>query len=158
MNTFPTCGWPYMVMTGEKERHCVSSQTGWDSNRSWIFLPATPKIHDEIASARAFVLSSDYEGMPNVLIEAMALGLPAISTRVSGAVDLIDDGRNGFLVDCGDRNALADAMLKILSSAELQETVGEEATSIAQRLNIDTIYRQWMDMIDSVFENERTHE
>ena len=50
---------------------------------------------EKMNSAAMFVLSSDYEGMPNALIEAMCLGLPVISTAVSGATDLIQNGENG---------------------------------------------------------------
>ncbi len=59
-------------------------------------------------------------------------------------------------MDCRNRNALADVMLRLLSSIELQEAVGEEDTGIAERINIDTIYRQWMDMIDSVLQKRES--
>lgn len=63
-----------------------------------IYLPGnSKKVYEEICDAEIFVLSSNYEGMPNALLEAMCLGLPVISTKVSGASDIIKDGENGYL-------------------------------------------------------------
>ena len=76
-----------------------------------------------------YVMSSDYEGMPNALAEAMAIGLPCISTDCkTGPRDLIDDGKNGYLVPCGDVKALAQKIELIFSmSADEQRTLGERA-------------------------------
>ena len=72
-----------------------------------VFLPGkVQNVFECIADADLFVLSSNFEGMPNALIEAMCLGLPVISTKVSGATDLIQDGINGLLVDVGDAEQL----------------------------------------------------
>ena len=74
-------------------------------------------------------MSSDYEGMPNALAEAMAIGLPCISTDCkTGPRDLIDDGENGFLVPCNDSQALADKILTIFRMTnEEQKNIGEKA-------------------------------
>ena len=64
--------------------------------------------------ADAFLMTSDYEGMPNALLEAMATGLPCISTNCrTGPRDMIDDGENGFLVKVGDAESVAKAIIKV---------------------------------------------
>lgn len=67
------------------------------------------------ASADVFVLSSHYEGMPNVVLEAMASGLPIVATDVSGTGEIVSHGENGYLVKPGDADDLAFFLKKILS-------------------------------------------
>jgi colanic acid/amylovoran biosynthesis glycosyltransferase len=71
-------------------------------------------VRKEILDARALVLPSFAEGLPVVLMEAMALGRPVISTYIAGIPELVHDGVNGWLIPAGDIQALADAMREVL--------------------------------------------
>lgn len=114
-----------------------------------VSLPGSVKdVHDRIASAELFVMSSNYEGMPNALIEAMCLGLPVISTAVSGATDLIRHGENGLLVDCGDTEALTGAMMQLLADSEKWNAFGFEAVKLNDMLKIGDITQQWLDAVE----------
>jgi GalNAc-alpha-(1->4)-GalNAc-alpha-(1->3)-diNAcBac-PP-undecaprenol alpha-1,4-N-acetyl-D-galactosaminyltransferase len=93
--------------------------------------------HDTLSNYRdsdLYILSSNYEGMPNSLMEAMAMGLPCISTNCeTGPFDLIDDGVNGFLVPVGDYEALADKIITVMKmSSESRRKVGESARRTMQ--------------------------
>ncbi|MBX7105257.1 MAG: glycosyltransferase family 4 protein [Gemmataceae bacterium] len=79
--------------------------TGWASNS---------RVRDELRAARALVLPSFAEGLPVVLMEAFALGRPAVSTYVAGIPELVRPGENGWLVPAGDADALAGAMAELL--------------------------------------------
>jgi len=82
----------------------------------------------KLVTHRMFVLSSDHEGMPNGLMEAMACGCACVSTNCNfGPSELISDGENGLLVPCGDADALADAIMKIATHADLGETFSQNA-------------------------------
>ena len=79
-------------------------------------------------NADLFVLSSNFEGMPNALLEAMAVGLPCISTRCkTGPEDMIINGKTGFLVPVGDRCQLAERMLQVISMGQEAFDLGEAA-------------------------------
>lgn len=79
------------------------------------------------AAADIFVLPSRYEGFPNVMLEAMAAGLPVIASRVSGTEDAIESGRNGLLVPAGEPEALAEALFELSSAPEQARALGCEA-------------------------------
>lgn len=104
---------------------------------------------ERLEKASAFVLSSDYEGMPNVLMEAMASGLPCVSTDCGGggARFLIQNGENGILVPQRDEGALASAMEKILSDEALAAKLGENARKLQEILAPDKIYGEWEQFI-----------
>lgn len=106
-------------------------------------------LHERMKSAELFVLSSDYEGMPNALIEAMCLGLPVISTKVSGATDLIEDGKSGILIEAGAEKELADAMMKLISEEKIRNDMAAEAVKLSDHLLLNEILKQWMDVIDN---------
>lgn len=118
-----------------------------------IQLPGyTINIGEKIKDASLFVLSSDYEGMPNALMEAMALGLPCISTDCDGggAKFLIENEKNGLLVPKGNIGLLAAAMDKMLSDRIFAEQCGLEAHKICKRLAPEKIYVEWEQFIKSV--------
>lgn len=118
---------------------------------SCIFLPGAKKnIWDEIANAKCFVLTSWYEGMPNALLEAMCLGLPCVSTKVSGAVDLVKNGENGILVDLDDDDFLAEALSKIIDNQEYALKLGTKATEIFNLLDVKTISQQWIEYLNKM--------
>lgn len=101
-------------------------------------------VFDCIADAELFVLSSDFEGMPNALIEAMCLGLPVISTKVSGATDLIQDGVNGMLTDVGDTGKLVECMKCMLVDSELRQSCAQKAIDLNEILHTEKIIGQWL--------------
>lgn len=121
-----------------------------------VILPGrTDNIIDEIQDAALFVLPSDYEGMPNALAEAMALGLPCIATDcpAGGSRFLINNGVNGILVPVGDKEKLAEAMVSVVSDKEQAATMGENAKKIAFYLTAEKIYSAWYTFIRGVVEH-----
>lgn len=102
-------------------------------------------VAERISRARIFALTSNTEGVPNTVIEAMALGLPVISTDCpcGGPAELIEDGTNGILIPVGDAYALADAFRRILEDSEFEKKLGENARNIMQKLEPARVYREW---------------
>ena len=117
----------------------------------FVELPGSKKdVFDLISDAELFVLSSDYEGMPNALIEAMCLGLPVISTAVSGTSDLIDDGVNGMVTEVGNKEQMISAMREMLASEDFRGKCAENAILINDKLEVNGIMNKWEKFIDEV--------
>ena len=113
-----------------------------------IFLPGNEKnVFEKTKDADLFVLPSNIEGMPNALIEAMCLGLPVISTNVSGAGDFIINEKNGLLIDCKNLSQLVSAMEKMLSDENFRKSCAEQAVGIIEKVNTDTIVKEWVGLI-----------
>lgn len=111
-----------------------------------VYLPgADPEAIRAIARSGVFVLSSRSEGMPNALIEAMAVGVPCVSTKCDmGPEELIDDGVSGLLVPVDDAGAMADAILRILGSAELAKKLSANALRIRVTHDLPAIAALWL--------------
>lgn len=116
-----------------------------------VFLPgATTDVLKVLKSAKLFVLSSDYEGMPNSLMEALAVGVPSISTDCpcGGPRELISHGVNGFLVPVNDIDAMAKMMQHLLDIPEEQlKAVSENALKKANEFKPDVIFEEWKKII-----------
>lgn len=106
-------------------------------------------VLEKIKDATCFVLSSRYEGMPNALIEAMALALPVVSTDCpcGGPKELIKDKINGLLVRENDEKDLYNAIMYMISNPILGNMMGKNALEIRERLNSKKISRMWIDYI-----------
>lgn len=106
-------------------------------------------LHEEICDAELFVLSSDYEGLSNALLEAMMMGLPCISTDCAGSDEAIDDMENGILIPVGDTEALKEAMVRLMSDRELSMKLGKAAASSSQKYSSTSVISQWREVIES---------
>ena len=105
----------------------------------------------EMKRAKIFVLSSFYEGFPNVLCEAMHAGLPCISTRCEcGPSELIEDGRSGFLIPIGDEKLLSEKIEVLILDEEKRKRMGEAAIQSTERLELNEICAKWLDMVIGV--------
>src|SRR5213078_1005000 len=90
-------------------------------------LGARGDVPDILNALDTFVLSSDLEGLPLVVLEAMATGLPVVSTRVGGVPNVLDEGQTGFLVPAGDEPALRDRVAQLRTDPATNRAVGERA-------------------------------
>ena len=107
-------------------------------------------VHEIVRDAAMYVSSSDYEGISNSMLEALAIGLPCVCTDcpVGGARMAIEDGVNGLLVPIKDENALTNAIERIIQSEEFAEKLSKNAVKIRERWNIETITKKWLEVID----------
>ena len=115
-----------------------------------VFLPgAKSGIQNYIKDASLFVLSSDYEGIPNALIEAMAIGLPCVSTDCSpgGARELIESEENGLIVECGNSKMLADAVKRMIVEKKEAKRMGTQARLVRSRVDKCKIADSWLGII-----------
>lgn len=106
-------------------------------------------LYEDISDAYAFVLSSDYEGMSNSMLEAMALGIPTISTDYpsGGAKAVIKDGENGILVPLGDASAMSVALNRVISDSEYAKTLGNNSAKLRYELSVQKITEKWLSFI-----------
>lgn len=102
-----------------------------------------------LSRADIFVLSSDYEGMPNALMEALAAGVPSISTDCpcGGPRVLIENNKNGFLTKVGDSKELASAIMKVMSDPSLKNKFSIESKKKAEEFRTFKILNSWYNYI-----------
>lgn len=107
----------------------------------------TNDIAAEFTSSSVIAMSSRYEGLPMVLIEAMACGLPAVSFACKcGPRDIIEDGRNGLLVADGDTSALADALIRIMRDDDMRRRMSAEAVKVREKYDEKAIMDRWISL------------
>lgn len=104
-----------------------------------------PDVLDKIKNAGMYISTSNYEGISNSMLEAMALGIPCICTDcpVGGAALVINDGENGFLVPTNDENILLDRMELITLNAEVADKISKSATYVKERFSLKNIALEW---------------
>lgn len=118
---------------------------------SRVFFPGyCSDITEILGETKIFAMSSDFEGMPNALAEAMAMGVACVSTNCAGggAQQLIRDGVNGLLVPCGDKIALAHALETLITDENLSNQIGIAAREIRNTLSSKNIYRTWENLLE----------
>lgn len=113
--------------------------------------PASDNVHELVLNARMFVLPSDYEGLSNSMLEAMAIGLPTICTDCpcGGARMVIKNGENGFLIPVRDKYALYETMCKIADDNVLAERLSTEAIKLRETLSIEAISQKWISLVET---------
>ena len=121
----------------------LSARMELDDTVAWLGL--RDDVPDLLDTGDAFVLSSRWEGSPNVVLEALAAGLPVAATDVGGVRELVEDGRSGFLVQPGDARALVSAMDRMMTRPpEDRRHMGEQGRrSVRHRHEATAVLDQW---------------
>ena len=116
------------------------------------FMGLTTKSMQDTCRDGMFIITSDYEGISNALLEAMAVGLPCVSTDHSpgGGRLLIQDHHNGLLVPTGDAAAASQAMCEFASNQELAEMCGKNAREVLDRFAPERIIDMWEQYIRKI--------
>lgn len=122
-----------------------------------VFLKGyTAQVQEKISKASAFVLSSIFEGLPLVIIEAMSCGLPVVSYACScGPQDIIADGHDGYLIPVNDEKALADRICRLIEDEDLRHRMGEAALKKAEQYRIENIIPMWMELFNELLKKKR---
>ena len=116
-----------------------------------IFVPHSSNLWEYYAASDIFVLPTIYEPFGLVIVEAMASGLPVITSRVAGAADIIIDGVNGLLLRApSDVNGLAAKIELLLSNAGLRKTMGERARETAEKFSWDQVAQKTVEVYNTV--------
>lgn len=122
-----------------------------DLGRNVLLCGVTHAPFLEMKRAKIFVLSSFFEGFPNVLCEAMHAGLPCISTRCEcGPSELIDNGVNGYLISIGDVDQLTAKIEVLILDEKKRKVIGDAAKQSTERLELNKICGRWLDMVKMV--------
>ena len=111
----------------------------------------TPDIIRNYCRSSIFVLSSRYEGFGMVITEAMSCGVPPVSfTCPCGPRDIIDDGKNGLLVENGNIEMLAEKICYLIENDEIRRKMGQQARIDVERFKIEQIAEQWKQLFESL--------
>ena len=134
---------------GEQKAELMDLATSLNISESIVFEDFCEDVDQRIVNASMFVISSDYEGLSNALLEAMAIGLPCISTDSppGGARMLIHNEYNGLLVPVGDKDEVVKAMKRIANDEEYAAYLGKNASEIKQRCNEKIVCEKWKKII-----------
>ena len=106
-------------------------------------------VHEKVKNAAMYVSFSDYEGISNSMLEAMAIGLPSICTDcpAGGAGMVIQDKVNGILVPVGDINAMSSSMEFFINNPDIAKKMGAEASKVRDTYHVNKITEKWMELI-----------
>ncbi len=120
------------------------------------FLGLRTDIPEVLGAMDVFVLSSDYEGNPLSVMEAMAAGLPIVSTAAGGVPDLFEYGKEGFLVQPGDVQGLSNSMASLLGNREARQSLGMAAARRArEKLDVSTMVQAYEGLYERLFDHSQ---
>lgn len=106
-------------------------------------------VYAEMVDCAAYISSSDYEGMSNSMLEALAMGVPVICTDcpIGGAKTVIEHEKNGLLVPVGDEEKMYQAITRVIKGPAFADRMSQNAYAIRNRLNIHDIAHQWSELL-----------
>jgi glycosyltransferase involved in cell wall biosynthesis len=121
-----------------------------------MFLGVRNDIPALLSAADGFVLSSAWEGMPNVVMEALAAAVPVVATRVGGVPELVEPGKSGFVAPPGDPAALSEAMrtLMKLPREQLREMGQHGRRHIAANYSMSAMAQRWISLFESLLKRK----
>ncbi|HWQ21985.1 MAG TPA: glycosyltransferase, partial [Clostridia bacterium] len=122
------------------------------------FLGVRDDIPDLMAAADALVLSSRWEGLPMVLLEAASAGLPVIATDIGGVGEVVADQETGLLVPAGDVDALGAAMIRLAGfPSEVRHDMGKQAHRLVEeRYSLAAVVDTWVELYAGCADRRRT--
>ena len=113
-----------------------------------VLLPGrTEHVIDELRKSKVFCMASNYEGMSNAMLEAVCVGLPVLTTDVSGASDMIRNGEDGFICKVGDEKGFASCLKQLISDETMMRQMGMRNRQKADRFKEEVIVDQWEQVI-----------
>jgi GalNAc-alpha-(1->4)-GalNAc-alpha-(1->3)-diNAcBac-PP-undecaprenol alpha-1,4-N-acetyl-D-galactosaminyltransferase len=144
--------WKLVIWGEGPERENLEKLRGELGLAGRSFLPGNhSRIYEAMAAADIFALSSRFEGFPNALCEAMAMGLPVVSFDCpSGPAQIIRPCQDGLLVPLGDLEGLERSLDRLMTDAALRKSLGIQAQKIVQRFSLEKILAQWEACIEEV--------
>lgn len=130
---------------GEQKKDLINYCIYLGIENSVLFKGYCTNLHEQIIDAAIFMLSSNYEGISNSLIESLALGIPTISTDhpIGGAKMFIKNGFNGFLVPINDSEMASKKIFEIIENKDIETKITQNAVIIRQTLNVEKITNEW---------------
>ena len=142
----------YIIGEGPQREKLQNIIISLNLQKDVMLLGRKNNIRDYLDKAKAFILSSDYEGLPNAMLEAMDAGLPIISTDYfTGAAREFVNEENGYIVPVGDCQKMAKAIEQLLLKSELElNKMGYVSKQRVKTLDIVEISKQWNTMIKSI--------
>ena len=151
-----------LVFYGDDElkREIITKSVEYGLSDRIIVYGKCDNIEDKLADTALFLLTSDYEGMPNSLLEAMAVGVPVVSTDCpcGGPKFATMNGTAGVLVKCGDSQEIANAIRKILSNSDLQKSLSVTEKKRAADFKEDVVFQEWDKYIIDLLAHSRVSE
>ena len=152
--------WRLVILGEGPERPALAKETIRLGLESRVLLPGTTDTpEDVLRECDVFVLSSRYEGFPNALCEAMACGLPVVSTDCpAGPREIIRDGLDGILVPPNNSAALAQALSKVMSDRGFRRQLAARATEVVRRFDANRIFDAWETLLREVVTTARARE
>jgi len=140
-----------MIGEGEDLEKCKSRVKELSLDNNVLFLGFRKDINQLINKSKILLLTSESEGMPSVIIEAMACGVPVISSDVGDIGDIIEDGQNGFLIDkYGDVNSYKDKILKILLDKKVYKKISDESLKVRGIHSVENASKVWKEIFSKV--------
>lgn len=135
---------------GEAVKACLDNRIDeLDLADSVVFEPFKDDIHNAIIEDAMYVNSSDYEGISNAMLEAMAIGMPVVCTDcpIGGANATIKDGENGLLVPIKNAEALCEAMKRVIEDEQLASKLSYKAAKLRESLSVKNIAEEWIKLL-----------
>ncbi len=109
----------------------------------------TDNPHQVLSEADIYLMTSDYEGFPNALSEAMAVGLPSISRKYSeGIRDLVKDDDNGFLVELNDKDSFIERAVQLATNTQMRESISESAKRVSKYFGVQRVADLWENLLN----------